>query len=134
MTKLADIEGIGAVQAGKLEQAGISSVEQLLAACGHKKGRQQTAEACGISEKLILGWVNRADLARIKGISTQYADLLEHAGVDTVPELAQRNPDNLHTKMAEINESRRLVRQLPGLSQVSDWVTQAKALPRAVTH
>jgi hypothetical protein len=32
-----------------------------------------------------------ADLFRIK----EYADLLEAAGVDTVRELAQRNPDNL---------------------------------------
>ncbi|MAA64519.1 MAG: ferredoxin [Alteromonadaceae bacterium] len=134
MTKLADIEGIGASYAGKLEGAGISSLENLLKVCGDKKGRQTAAEKSGISEKHILNWVNRADLARIKGVSTQYADLLEYAGVDTVPELAQRNAENLQAKMAEVNETRKLVRQVPGLSQVEDWIAQAKSLPRAVTH
>ncbi len=83
---------------------------------------------------MILNWVNRADLARIKGVSTQYADLLEAAGVDSVPELAQRNPDNLQVKMAEVNEAKKLVRKVPPASQVKGWVTQAKELPRVVTH
>lgn len=134
MSKLSEIEGIGETYAGKLERVDIHSLADLLKTCGDPKGRRATAEQTGISEKLILGWVNRADLARINGISTQYADLLEYAGVDTVPELAQRKADNLHAKMAEVNEERKLVRQLPGMSQVEDWVKQAKALPRAVHH
>lgn len=134
MSKLSEIEGIGETYAGKLERVDIHSLADLLKTCGDPKGRRATAEQTGISEKLILGWVNRADLARINGISTQYADLLEYAGVDTVPELAQRKADNLHAKMAEVNEERNLVRQLPGMSQVEDWVKQAKALPRAVHH
>ncbi|WP_203142233.1 DUF4332 domain-containing protein [Marinobacter mangrovi] len=134
MSKLSEIEGIGETYAGKLERVDIHSLADLLKTCGDPKGRRATAEQTGISEKLILGWVNRADLARINGISTQYADLLEYAGVDTVPELAQRKADNLHAKMAEVNEERNLVRQLPGMSQVEDWIKQAKALPRAVHH
>lgn len=82
----------------------------------------------------MLNWVNRADLSRIKGVSTQYADLLECAGVDTVPELAQRNAANLQAKMAEVNEEKNLVRKVPSPSQVEDWVAQAKELPRAVCY
>jgi len=134
MTKLVAIEGIGEGYASKLEQAGINSVEALLETCGEKKGRKDIAEKTGISEKLILNWTNRADLARVKGISTQYADLLECAGVDTFPELAQRNPENLQTKMAEINEEKNLVRKIPSVSQVEDWVAQAKQLPRAINY
>ncbi len=134
MTKLADIEGIGAAYAAKLEAAGLTSIENLLEVCCVKKGRKDIAEKSGISEKLILGWANRADLSRIKGVSTQYADLLECAGVDTVPELAQRNAENLQAKMAEVNEEKNLVRQVPSASQVTDWVAQAKDLPRVITH
>ena len=134
MTKLADIEGIGETYAAKLEAAGLTSIENLLEVCCERKGRKDIAEKSGISEKLILGWANRADLARIKGVSTQYADLLECAGVDTVPELAQRNAENLHAKMAEVNEEKNLVRQVPSVSQVEDWVAQAKDLPRVITH
>jgi len=134
MTKLVDIEGIGETYAGKLEEGGIKSVEDLLAKGAEKKDRQAIAENCGISEKLVLNWVNRADLARIKGVSTQYADLLECAGVDTVPELAQRNAANLHEKMTSVNEEKNLVRQVPSASQVEDWVKQAKDLPRAINY
>jgi len=134
MAKLSEIEGIGEAYSTKLEEAGITSLENLLETCCEKKGRKELSEKSGVSEKLILGWVNRADLARVKGISTQYADLLKVAGVDTIPELAQRNAENLQAKMAEINEEKNLVRKIPTVSQVEDWVTQAKELPRVITH
>ena len=134
MAKLSEIEGIGEAYSSKLEAAGITSLENLLSTCCEKKGRKQIADSSGVSEKLILNWVNRADLSRIKGVSTQYADLLECAGVDTVPELAQRNAENLQAKMAEVNEEKNLVRKVPTASQVADWVAQAKELPKVVTH
>lgn len=134
MTKLSEIEGIGETYSGKLTQAGITSLENLLDTCCDRAGRKHTADKCGISESLLLNWVNRADLSRVKGISTQYADLLEVAGVDTVPELAQRKAENLHAKMAEVNEQRHLVRRIPSLADVEDWVTQAKALPKVISH
>lgn len=134
MAKLSVIEGVGNAYSVKLESAGIRSLENLLKTCCGKKGRRELAKKTGISEKQILNWVNRADLARVKGIGTQYADLLECAGVDTVPELAQRKPENLHAKMIEVNSRKKLVRQLPVLVQVHRWVKQAKELPRMVTH
>jgi predicted flap endonuclease-1-like 5' DNA nuclease len=134
MAKLSDIEGIGATYAAKLEAAGLTSQDSLLSTCCTKKGRADIAASTGISEKLILNWVNRADLCRIKGVSTQYADLLECAGVDTVPELGQRNAANLAVKMTEVNEEKNLVRKVPTQSQVEGWVAQAKELPKLVTH
>lgn len=134
MTKLTDIEGIGEAYAVKLKEAGVTTLEKLLDVGCVKKGRKEIAEKSGLSEKLILNWVNRADLTRVKGISTQYADLLECAGVDTIPELAQRKAENLQAKMAEVNEEKNLVRKVPTAAQVQDWVAQAKALPRVVKH
>lgn len=134
MTKLQTIEGIGDTYAEKLQQAGIGSLEALLEQGKTAKGRADLEEKSGISGKLILKWVNRADLFRVKGIGEEYGDLLEIAGVDTVPELAQRNAENLYKKMAEINEERNLVRRLPAQSQVADWIEQAKQLPRMLTY
>ncbi len=134
MSHLSDIEGIGESYSTVLKLAGITSLENLLDTCCNKKGRKEIAEKTGISEKSILNWVNRADLARIKGVSTQYADLLEFAGVDTVPELSQRKAENLHSKMLDVNEAKKLVRKTPSLSQVEDWVAQAKDLPRIVSY
>lgn len=134
MTKLTEVEGIGPTYAQKLADAGCLTQEQLLTDCGKPAGRKALAEKSDISEKLILKWANRADLARVKGIGSEYADLLECAGVDTVPELAQRNAANLHAKMTEVNEEKKLVRALPSASQVEGWVAQAKDLPRALHY
>jgi predicted flap endonuclease-1-like 5' DNA nuclease len=134
MTKLTDIEGIGPTYSSKLYEQGINTVEELLNNCCKKSGRDIIAEKTGLSGTLIMGWVNRADLSRVSGVSTQYADLLECSGVDSLPELAQRNPANLHVKMSEINASRQLVKKLPSEKQVGEWVQQAGELPRIVTH
>jgi predicted flap endonuclease-1-like 5' DNA nuclease len=134
MAKLENIEGIGEVYAQTLREAGIGSVEALLKQGATPRGRQEIAEKTGISGKLILEWVNHADLFRIKGVGEEYADLLEAAGVDTVPELAQRNPENLYQKLVEVNQEKHLVRKLPGQSQVSDWVEQASGLSRVITY
>lgn len=131
---LIDIEGIGPVYAEKLAAVGLSTTEDLLAAGADRKGREDLAESTGISGQLILRWVNMADMFRVKGVGEEYSDLLEAAGVDTVPELAQRRADNLTLKMAEVNEKKKLVRRLPVESQVAAWIEDAKSLPRVVTY
>jgi len=134
MTNVVDIEGIGPDRAEKLKAAGVVTTDDLLGKGGTAKGRKDLEAATGLGGALILKWVNRADLFRIKGIGTQYSDLLEAAGVDTVVELAQRRADNLTKKMAEVNEQKKLVRALPAESIVAGWIEQAKALPRAVEY
>jgi predicted flap endonuclease-1-like 5' DNA nuclease/uncharacterized membrane protein len=131
---LSYVEGIGPVYAQQLKDAGIDSTQELLEAGATPKGRAELAEASGISGKLILEWVNHVDLFRIAGVGSEYADLLEAAGVDTVPELAQRNPANLHQKLSEVNDEKHLVRHVPALSSVEDWIGQAKSLPRKITY
>ncbi len=134
MAKIEAIEGIGAIYAAKLAEVGIETTEALLAKGATPAGRRGLAEATGISPDLILKWVNRADLFRIKGIGEEYSDLLEAAGVDTVPELAQRNPDNLYAKLREVNAEKKLVRRMPGRDEVGRWVAAAKQLERVITY
>jgi predicted flap endonuclease-1-like 5' DNA nuclease len=132
--KIADIEGIGPVYARKLSKAGIRSVESLLKKGASNKGRKEIAAAAGITHTSILEWVNRADLFRIKGIGSQYSDLLEKAGVDTVVELSNRVAENLYARMVEVNKAKNLVNEMPGVKNVKKWITQAKKLPRIVTY
>lgn len=134
MTNIVDIEGIGPVYAKKLTDAGIATVEALLKEAGSAKGRKSLAEASGIEASHILEWVNRADLMRVKGVGSEYSDLLENSGVDSVKELAARRPDNLHAKMLEVNAAKKLVRRAPTLGEVERWVAEAKTMPGAVTH
>lgn len=128
------IEGIGPAYAQKLKEIGVNTPQQLLQWGSNPRGRQAIAERSEISGKLILKWVNQIDLYRIKGIGSEYAELLEQSGVDTVIELATRNPGNLYQTLVAVNEAKKLVRKLPVLSQVEDWITQAKNLPRIITY
>lgn len=134
MAKLSIIEGIGGLYEEKLNEAGVTSIEKLLEECSSKRGRTELAEKSGIAEKLILKWANHADLFRIKGVGSEYAELLEAAGVDTVPELAKRKTNNLVAKMAEVNEAKKLVRRVPTTRQVEDWIGQAGKLPRVIQY
>jgi predicted flap endonuclease-1-like 5' DNA nuclease len=134
MAKIIDVEGIGPAYAQKLQEAGISTTEDLLEMGASLQGRKDMAEKMGLDDGMILRWVNHVDLFRVKGVGEEYADLLEAAGVDTVPELAQRNPENLLQKVTEINEEKNLVRALPRLDQLQDWIEQAKMLPRKIEY
>ena len=134
MAKLSEIEGIGPSYEAKLNAVGVKTVEGLLKAGATKKGRLGLAEQSGISEKLVLEWVNAADLFRIRGVGSEYADLLEEAGVDTVVELATRKPENLFKKLVEVNAEKKLVRKLPTEAQVAEWVKEAGKLPRVIEY
>ena len=134
MSKLLDVEGIGPVYAQKLKDAGIGSTDTLLKIGSTPKGRQEIADKSGIAHSLILEWVNHVDLFRIKGVHEEYSDLLEEAGVDTVPELAKRNADHLFDALVKTNLEKKLVRKMPTKNQVADWIEQAKKLPRALFY
>jgi predicted flap endonuclease-1-like 5' DNA nuclease len=134
LAALIDIEGVGKVHAENLRNHGIETQEDLLAAAATPTGRAALAAKANLTMNQVLNWANRADLARINGIGSEYADLLEAAGVDTVPELAQRNATNLSAALAEVNEAKILVRQLPTSVDVARWVEEAKTLPRVLFY
>jgi len=128
------IEGIGPAYGAKLRSAGCGSPAQLLKDGADRNGRRKISEKSGISESIILRCVNMADLFRIKGVATQYAELLEAAGVDTVKELRNRNAANLAEAMQKTNAEKRLVRLVPSQKSVEKWIEQAKTLPPVVTY
>lgn len=132
MATITDIEGIGEVYAVKLRTAGVRTTEALLERGGTPKGRKGLAEMTGFSEQTILEWVNRADLFRVRGIGSQYSDLLEAAGVDTVRELAVRKAESLLENLTKVNTEKNKVNKLPTLSQVKSWIQIAKTLPKGV--
>lgn len=132
--KIEDLEGVGPVYGAKLRSAGVQTTDDLLTTAGPAAGRRALAEATGLSPEQLLRWVNHADLYRVSGIGSEYADLLEASGVDSCPELARRNAANLATTMAEANAARSLVRRLPTEETIADWIAQAARLPKVVTH
>jgi predicted RecB family nuclease len=136
MASIDTIEGIGHKQATSLRKARIRTVEALLKRGATRKGRRDIAATTGIGDKLILEWVNRADLMRVRGVGEEYSDLLEAAGVDTVKELRRRNPVNLLTAMIEANSNsnKMLVRRLPTETMVERWVEHASELEPVIKY
>lgn len=128
------VEGIGAAYGQRLRTMGIETITDLVVNGATRRGRKQIADQSGIAQSLILTWVNHVDLFRIKGVAEEYADLLEQSGVDTVVELAQRNPANLFKRMKDVNEQKGLVRRIPHASEVESWVEQAKSLRRLIYY
>jgi predicted flap endonuclease-1-like 5' DNA nuclease len=134
MAKLEKIEGIGPEYARKLGSLGIKSTEAILRKGASPEGRKEIEEKSGIGHKLVLEWVNLADLFRVKGVGEEYSDLLEEAGVDTIVELSRRKGENLYEKIIEVNNSKKLVRRPPSKGMVAEWIESAKKLPRVISY
>jgi uncharacterized membrane protein/predicted flap endonuclease-1-like 5' DNA nuclease len=117
-----------------LMATGVGDAETFLQRAATPKGRADLAAATGYEASTILVWANELDLARVRGIGPKYSTLLKQAGVDTVPELAQRNPENLTAKLSEVNATTGTVKAAPFQGQVESWVGQAKELPRLLTY
>ncbi|MBN1219111.1 MAG: DUF4332 domain-containing protein [Anaerolineae bacterium] len=127
--RIQQLKGITNELTNALKAQGFFNSDQLLDAARTPLGRKLLAEQVGVDPRIILELANRADLARICGIGSVFSNLLEHAGVDTVKELANRRPGNLYDKLAETNSQKELAGRAPTFKAVEDWVAQAKSLP-----
>ena len=133
--KIEDVEGIGPSFAATLTAAGVVTTDDLLERAATSKGRDTLSEATGISGRLLLEWVNHADLMRLSGVGSEYADLLEAAGVDSCAELARRNAANLATTFGELDAARpNWIRQIPGEATIAGWIAEAGSLAKVVSH
>ena len=131
--QVSKLRGMSEELTAKLKERLIADSDALLAACRTPANRKELADALGIDGKALLKLANHADLARIKGIAEKRSELLETIGVDTVRELAHRNPTNLQTALAEANAARG-GRLTPTVDEVTNWINQAKELPHGLEY
>lgn len=129
-----ELRGMTPILEGDLHARGIYNSEQLLETARTPAERESLAGQVGVEARTILELANRADLSRIWGVAGVYSDLLEHAGVDTVKELAARNPDNLHATLVEVNAQSKLTGRVPPRNQIEKWIAQAQKLPRRLEY
>ena len=132
--KIEDVEGIGPVIGEKLRAAGVKDTDALLAHCLTPKQRKELADKCALTEAKVLKFANMVDLYRISGVGSEFSELLEASGVDTVPELARRNAANLTAAMTTLNAEKKLTRRVPSEAEVAKWIEQAKILPRKLEY
>jgi predicted flap endonuclease-1-like 5' DNA nuclease len=134
VAKLVAVTGLSVDEASKLYNAGVEKASDLLELTALPDGRVAISEATGLDSDQVLYAAKRLDLMRVKGVGVKYSALLIASGVDTVPELATRNPANLSAKMGEVNEADEITEVVPSEEVVSDWVAQAKDLPRMLYY
>jgi len=132
--KIEDVEGIGPTIGGKLRACGVKDTSGFLAEAKTPKQRKELAKKAGLTERQVLKFANMVDLYRINGVGSEFAELLEASGVDTVPELARRNATELAKKIAEVGKAKKLTRRIPSEADVTKWIAQAKALPRVLEY
>ena len=128
MYKIAEIEGIGTQFGHQLMASGVNTSKDLMDKCGTVDKMEQLAQATGISTKQLTTWLHQADLMRVSGIGPEFGQLLERSGVESVRELATRNPENITHLLARVNAEKRLTRAVPALKTVTSWVDRAKSM------
>ncbi|HKZ25631.1 MAG TPA: DUF4332 domain-containing protein [Acidimicrobiia bacterium] len=134
MPSIDAIDGLGHDYATKLRKNRIRTTEALLKRAATRRGRTELANHIGVSDSIVLRWVNRADLMRVKGVGSEYAAVLEIVGVDTIKELRRRKAKALTAAITEANEERHLLRRLPTEGMVSAWVATAAELEPLVRY
>ena len=118
----------------RLKSQRITTCAQLLLAAGDAASRAALLETTGIDEAVLLRLVQRADMARIRGIGTVFGLMLEELAVADVEQLARREPAELHAALRAYNLEERLARRSPTLEEVVEWVDTARSLPVVVTY
>jgi hypothetical protein len=122
----------GEAIAARLAASGIRWIRELLEQGATPDGRREIAVRAGVEAGMVLEWVNRADLMRVPGVTAEWADLLESAGVDTVKELRTRRAGNLHATL--LNAAQTQEREAPAGEAVEAWVTAAQDMESAVEY
>lgn len=128
MASISAVRAMGHRDATKLRKARVRTTDSLLQQAATRTGRADLSQRTGIATTDLLRWAHQADLMRINGIGSEYADLLSAAGVDTIKSLRRRNAANLMTLMMQVNTKRRGVQRLPTVEMVQGWIDEAAAL------
>ncbi|MEE8484975.1 MAG: DUF4332 domain-containing protein [Acidimicrobiia bacterium] len=133
MASISSIRSIGHRNATKLRKSKVRTTESLLDQASTRKGRTEVSQLTGIATADLLRWAHQADMMRMGGIGSEYADLLAAVGVDTIKVLRRRNAENLMDAMSQINTRRRLVQRLPTSEMVQSWIDAAGTSDPMVT-
>ena len=133
MASISAIRAIGHRDATRLRKARVRTTDALLQQAATRKGRADVSARTNIPTANLLAWAQQADLMRIKGIGSEYADLLGGTGVDTIKVLRRRNASNLMAAMTQVNTKRRLVQRLPTVEMIQGWIDTSVGIEPLVT-
>ena len=126
--KIEELEGIGPKYAEALKKIGIIKTDELLKI--KQKDVVEIAKKIDVPKKNLDKWIEIADLMRVKGVGEEYSEALNRIGIDSVKEFRHRNPANTLTKLEELDkEFPDILRKLPNVDMIREWISEAKKLP-----
>jgi tetratricopeptide (TPR) repeat protein len=115
-----------------LPLAGLRLIDDLILKADTPEARKKLAKKLCINDKFLQRWALLADMMRIVGIDTQYANLLEAAGVRSLDDLANiPRIDTLVDLLCKLNDQC-LVKQLLSVEIVKQWKKDANVIARKV--
>jgi predicted flap endonuclease-1-like 5' DNA nuclease len=123
------IECIGSGYAARLRKMGITTTQKLLEKSTDPASITEIAKSIDNEEFVVRSWISKADLIRVPGIRSQFAELLTATEITSVQQLARGNSIALTARMIEINARENLSSTNPSAEMVSDWISAAKELP-----
>jgi tetratricopeptide (TPR) repeat protein len=127
------LPGMKSATIKKMQDEKIFSRAEFLLRGQNPTMRTQLSRKLNIPLDALLYWLNLSDLMRIPEINIHAAVLLEEVGVDTIPELAQRNEQNLFSALEKANNKKQSIDELT-LEKVKKWIEQAKTLERTIFY
>jgi hypothetical protein len=117
-----------------LEAAGITHVEQMLAAGKTPKLRAELCRQTGISPEAILELVKLSDLSRLGAVKSVRARLYYEAGVDTIDKFAAWETEDLLIYLREWVERTGFDGIAPLPKELANGVAKARSLERIVEY
>jgi predicted flap endonuclease-1-like 5' DNA nuclease len=122
-------QAIPPADAAKLKGQGIGTTFQLLEKAGDPKARRELAKAARVQEKQLEGWVQMADVMRVKGVGPDVTRLLAACGVHTVAQLKTQDATKLNDEITKVNSKSHLSENPPSVEHLQAWIAQAQTLP-----
>lgn len=128
MASISSLRSVSQRDATKLRKSKVRTTESLLEQAATRRGRAEVSDRTGIPSADLLRWAHQADMMRVEGVGSEYAELLVVVGVGSIRSLRRQNAETLMETMSQINTWRRIVQRLPTVEMVQSWIAAAGSL------
>ncbi len=126
---LVAVPSISAATAANLHGADVKSVGALQEKAATAEGRAAIASAAGLTRADVDAIAYDLDLGRVRGLGRKSVSLLKAAGVSSVGDLAEYEPEELAGLLVTTNEEAHIVEHMPSVDTLAYWIEQARELP-----
>ncbi len=67
------------------------------------------------------------DISQLEGVGPKYQELLRVAGYSSIKQIAESNPEELHTRLIETNKLRDITKRPPTMKNIEEWKKSANS-------